>query len=84
MSRILQLLTLTALGLALPVFAYLRIEDDRSRNLICASAVVSVLGFLATRWLIPPVAAKTASRGICGKDLNKKVCCPWQVVVDRS
>jgi hypothetical protein len=37
------------------------------------SACVSLIGFAATRWLIPRVASKTLARGICGKDLNKKV-----------
>lgn len=67
-----QLLLLAALGAALPIYAYTQIPDAQPRNLILASAIVSLVGFFATRWLIPKVAAKTASRGICGKDLNKK------------
>jgi UDP-N-acetylglucosamine--dolichyl-phosphate N-acetylglucosaminephosphotransferase len=70
--RSLQLTALAILGLALPAYAFTQIHDTRTRQLISASAIVSLVGFLATQWLIPKVAAKTASRGICGKDLNKR------------
>jgi UDP-N-acetylglucosamine--dolichyl-phosphate N-acetylglucosaminephosphotransferase len=70
--RSLQLTALAILGFALPAYAFTQIQDTRTRQLISASAIVSLVGFLATQWLIPKVAAKTASRGICGKDLNKR------------
>ncbi len=49
-----------------------QVEDAKIQALIAASAAVGVLGFFMTRYLIPPVTSKTAARGICGKDLNKK------------
>lgn len=70
--RGLQLVLLTALGLAGPLYFLFQIEDQRTFRSILISAAVSVVGFFATRWLIPHVAKKTLSRGICGKDLNKQ------------
>ncbi|KAL6745190.1 glycosyl transferase family 4-domain-containing protein [Haematococcus lacustris] len=72
MPRTAQLLLLALLCAALPAYAFTLISDAKTRQLISASAIVSILGFFATRYLIPAVASKTASRGICGKDLNKK------------
>lgn len=67
-----QLLALAAAGVALPAYAYTRIEDEKARQVLGASCAVAVLGFFLTRYLIPPVTSKTAARGIAGKDLNKK------------
>ncbi len=67
-----QLALLGAGGLALPGLAFTQVSDVQARELIAASALVGVLGFFLTRYLIPPVTSKTAARGICGKDLNKK------------
>lgn len=72
MGRKLQLTLLAAGCLALPVYAYFGVSDDKTRRSILVGAFISVAGFFATRYLIPPVASKTAARGICGKDLNKK------------
>lgn len=72
MGRAIQLSVLAFCGLALPAYAYARITESSARQLLAASAVVSVLGFFITRYLIPPVTRKTQARGICGKDLNKK------------
>eukprot|EP00879_Flechtneria_rotunda_P024984 GHRR01026512.1.p1 GENE.GHRR01026512.1~~GHRR01026512.1.p1 ORF type:complete len:328 (+),score=83.59 GHRR01026512.1:144-1127(+) len=67
-----QLLVLAVAGLAAPVFFLFQIQDQKTFRSIVFSAFVSLLGFLATKWLIPIVASKTLRRGICGKDLNKK------------
>ena len=72
MGRLAQLACLGSLGAALPVYAYTQIADERVRQLLLASALVSLLGFFVTLYLVPRVARKTQSRGICGKDLNKK------------
>lgn len=67
-----QLLLLAIAGFSLPAYAFSLITDVKTRQLIATSALVSFVGFLITRWLIPAVASKTKARGICGKDLNKK------------
>lgn len=71
--RSLQLLILGLGGAALPIWAFSQITDTKTRQLLGASAVVSALGFLLSAYLVPRFAKKLASRGICGKDLNKKV-----------
>ena len=72
-GRILQLAALGGLGFGLPAYvAATQIEDERTLQLVAACAAVSIVGFLLTRYLVPAVAAKTTSRGICGKDLNKR------------
>jgi len=71
-SRPLQLLLLALVGAALPGWAFSQLQDPRVKGLLCCSAFISLFGFLATRWLVPLVGAKTACRGICGKDLNKR------------
>jgi UDP-N-acetylglucosamine--dolichyl-phosphate N-acetylglucosaminephosphotransferase len=73
MRRAVQLALLAALGAALPAYAFSRIApDSKERLLLACSAGVSLLGFLLTVYLIPPVTSKTSARGIAGKDLNKR------------
>jgi UDP-N-acetylglucosamine--dolichyl-phosphate N-acetylglucosaminephosphotransferase len=72
MGRAAQLTALGVAGMAGPAIAFTQIEDPKARALIATSALVAAAGFLVTRWLIPHAAAKMVSRGICGKDLNKK------------
>jgi UDP-N-acetylglucosamine--dolichyl-phosphate N-acetylglucosaminephosphotransferase len=72
MSRTLQLLALAAIGFGPAAYVFTRVPDVYAQQLIAASAVVSILGFLGTVYLIPQVSGKTLKRGICGKDLNKK------------
>ncbi|KAF5835513.1 glycosyl transferase family 4-domain-containing protein [Dunaliella salina] len=71
-TRNMQLGILALVGGVLPAFGLFQIRDEKARLLLATSALVSVCGFLVTRWLVPLVGAKTASRGICGKDLNKR------------
>lgn len=71
-SRPMQLLLLSALGLAGPTYFLFQIEDQKTFRSVLISAAVSLVGFFATKWLIPIVARKTLARGICGKDLNKQ------------
>jgi hypothetical protein len=52
--------------------AYFNIKDDRTRYSILVSAVVSALGFLATKAIIPMIKARTLRAGLSGKDINKK------------
>ncbi|PNH07577.1 UDP-N-acetylglucosamine--dolichyl-phosphate N-acetylglucosaminephosphotransferase [Tetrabaena socialis] len=72
MSRTAQLAVLGLVGFGLPAWACTQIPDARVQQLIVACALVSVLGFFGTVYLVPKVASKTQARGICGKDLNKK------------
>lgn len=72
MRRSTQLATLTGLGLAGPALALARIPDATIRGTLLLSFAVSLAGFYIARWLVPEVAAKTAARGIAGKDLNKR------------
>lgn len=55
MPRALQLLVLAAAGLAAPALVSTWIEDAQTRSLIATAALVSVVGFLATAWLVPQV-----------------------------
>lgn len=72
-TRPVQLCVLACVGLLPPVLAFCQISGDpKTQLLLATSAAVSACGFLATKWLVPLVGAKTASRGICGKDLNKR------------
>jgi hypothetical protein len=61
-SRETQLLLLALVGLCGPAYCLFQIEDQKTLRSLCFSVAVSVLGFLATRWLIPVVAAKTLNR----------------------
>lgn len=72
MNRETQLLVLALLGLSGPAYFLFQIEDQKTFRSIVFSALVSIGGFIATKWLLPIVASKTLKRGICGKDLNKK------------
>lgn len=67
-----QLLLLAVGGLAAPVYFLFQIGDQKTFRSVLASAVLSIVAFAATRWLVPIVARKTLARGICGKDLNKR------------
>lgn len=72
MHRLIQISLLAVAGFSLPAAAFFQIHDIKTRRLIVVNALVSAVGFLATRYLLPKVARKTQARGICGKDLNKK------------
>lgn len=72
MGRFVQLAALAVLGLLGPAYALSLIPDEKTRRSIYLSCAVSVVAFLATRYLIPKVASKTLKRGICGKDINKR------------
>lgn len=62
MSREAQLLLLALVGLLGPAYCLFQIRDQKTLRSLCFSVAVSVVGFLATRWLIPVVAAKTLRR----------------------
>ena len=66
------LYALAAVWLAPSAVAFLRIDDDRVRYSILLSALVSYLGFLATKAAIPVVKAATLRAGLFGLDINKK------------
>ncbi|KAF6258891.1 glycosyl transferase family 4-domain-containing protein [Scenedesmus sp. NREL 46B-D3] len=71
-SREAQLLVLALAGLSGPAYFLFQIQDQKTFRSILFSALVSIAGFVATKWLLPVVARKTLARGICGKDLNKR------------
>uniref|UniRef100_A0A383WEI1 UDP-N-acetylglucosamine--dolichyl-phosphate N-acetylglucosaminephosphotransferase n=1 Tax=Tetradesmus obliquus TaxID=3088 RepID=A0A383WEI1_TETOB len=71
-SREAQLFVLAIAGLSGPAYFLFQIQDQKTFRSILFSALVSIAGFAATKWLLPVVARKTLARGICGKDLNKK------------
>jgi hypothetical protein len=64
MSREMQLMVLALVGLCGPAYCLFQIEDQKTVRSLCFSVAVSVMGFLATRWLIPVVAAKTLKRWV--------------------
>ena len=55
MHRSLQLNVLALSGAAFPIWAFTRIEDVKTQYLVAASAIVALLGFLVTTWLVPKV-----------------------------
>ena len=55
-GRTFQLSVLAVLGFGVPCVAFIYIEDVKAQQLLATSAVVSMLGFLATKWLIPKVS----------------------------
>ena len=67
MSREAQLLLLALVGLVGPAYCLFQIRDQKTVRSLCFSVAVSVVGFLATRWLIPVVAAKTLKRWAPGR-----------------
>lgn len=72
MAGDLALKAFSALAFIPCAIAYFDIKDDRTRYSILASAVVSALGFSATKAIIPMIKARTLRAGLHGKDINKK------------
>lgn len=72
MSRSTQLILLASVCFAAPLWLLFQLTDEKIQQLIVTSALIGVAGFFVTLYLVPRVAGKTQSRGICGKDLNKK------------
>lgn len=64
MTREAQLLLVALVGLAGPAYMLFQIQDQKTLRSLCFSVLVSIAGFLATRWLIPVVAAKTLRRWV--------------------
>lgn len=63
---------LTTLGFVPCVLAYFRLKDETIRYSIMISAIVSILGFFATKSIIPVIKNRTLRAGLHGKDINKK------------
>lgn len=58
---------------ALPcLIAYLQLQSASARSSILVSALVSLLGFLATKAIIPVLKPFTVRKGLFGYDINKK------------
>lgn len=66
MSREAQLLLVALVGFVGPAYCLFQIRDQKTLRSLCFSVLVSIVGFLATRWLIPVVAAKTLKRCVLG------------------
>lgn len=62
MSRESQLMLLAIVGFLGPAYCLFQIQDQKTLRSLCFSVLVSIGGFLATRWLIPVVASKTLRR----------------------
>lgn len=54
------------------LLAYFRIADERTRYSILISALVSFVGFTATKGIVPVIRQRTLRAGLHGKDINKK------------
>lgn len=65
-------LVLATLGFLPSLLAFARIDDEKARYSILVSAVISILGFFATKAIIPLIKARTLRAGLHGKDINKK------------
>ena len=72
MRSIVSLQAVSALGFVPCLVAFLQINDERTRYSIVISAVISILGFFATKLIVPLVKARTLKAGLGGKDINKK------------
>lgn len=58
---------------ALPcLVAFLRLESGTARSSIVVSTLVSVLGFFATKAIIPVLKPYNLRSNLYGKDINKK------------
>jgi hypothetical protein len=64
--------SVAALGFLPCILAFASLKDERTLYSIFVSAIVSALGFLATRAVIPLIKARTLKAGLRGKDINKK------------
>lgn len=73
MVRSKQALTaLSVVGWFGPVIAFFRIKDERIAFSIVVSAIISAIGFFATKYTIPLIKNRTLRAGLSGKDINKK------------
>ena len=68
--RVLQ--ALAAVGFAPCLAALAGVKDPAVTHSVLVSAAVSVLGFLATRAIIPVLKQYTLKSHLSGKDINKK------------
>jgi UDP-N-acetylglucosamine--dolichyl-phosphate N-acetylglucosaminephosphotransferase len=48
------------------------VKENRTKYSILISAVISLLGFYATKAAIPLIKRRTLKAGLHGKDINKK------------
>lgn len=60
------------LGFSPSLIAIYNLNDDRTRYSILISALVSLVGFFATKSIIPIIKRRTLRAGLHGKDINKK------------
>jgi len=63
---------LAVLGFLPNLWALLRINEDQTQYSILVSGLISILGFFATKAIIPLIKARTLKAGLHGKDINKK------------
>ena len=72
MARLDPVLVLGLLGFFPSFIALWSVPGERTRYSVLVSAAVSVLGFFATKAVIPLIKARTLRAGLSGKDINKK------------
>lgn len=69
----LALKAVSAIGFVPCLLAFLRLDgQERTRYSIVISAVISAIGFYATKAIIPLIKRRTLRAGLRGKDINKK------------
>ena len=72
MARTTELSVLAAAGFLPCMFAFVMLEDVRTRYSVVISAIISAFGFLATRKAIPIVKEYTLRSNLFGMDINKR------------
>ena len=82
---------LTVVGFGPVVFALCKLQafNQKTFEQVLLNVVVSFLGFLLTKRLIPILKPVCLRRGLFGKDINKKgatslssscMCCHWEAI----
>lgn len=66
------LVALSAVGWIGPLIAFLQIKDPNVWYSIVISALISGVGFFATKASIPIIKRRTLRAGLSGKDINKR------------
>jgi UDP-N-acetylglucosamine--dolichyl-phosphate N-acetylglucosaminephosphotransferase len=66
------LFAVSLVGLLGPAVSFLHIKDKQTSYSIIISALISIVGFFATKHSIPLIKKRTLRAGLCGRDINKK------------
>ena len=63
---------LAGVGFLPCIYAFVLLPNDRNKFCVVVSAIVSLLGFFATKVLIPVLLPVHLRRNLFGMDINKK------------